>query len=195
MDAKGGGSIMSNSSFAAHLPMPSFLEIYGTHQKMVFNLCLNYLQNRQDAEEAAQDVFVKIHAKLGGFEAKSSLQTWIYRIAINHCFDVLRAKKRQKRFAFFTEIFSKEAEKLADFNHPGVQLEDREALENLFQKINQLPENQRTALILRHLDDLPQREIADILGISEKVGPKKNHRKFTVTFPNYLTHMINSKEV
>lgn len=148
--------------------MPDFYEIYESHQKMVFNLCLNYLQNRQDAEEATQDVFVKIHQKMTSFEAKSTLKTWVYRIAINHCLDVLRAKKRQKRFSFFTNIFSKEAENLAQFDHPGVQLEDREALGILFKKINQLPDNQRTALVLRHLDDLPQREISEIMGISEK---------------------------
>ncbi len=148
--------------------MPDFHEIYEAHQNLVFNLCLNYLENRQDAEEATQDVFVKVHAKLAGFGGNSSLKTWVYRIAINHCFDVLRAKKRQKRFAFFTNIFSKEAENLAHFDHPGVQLEDREALENLFKKINQLPGNQRTALVLKHMDDLPQREIAEIMGISEK---------------------------
>jgi DNA-directed RNA polymerase specialized sigma24 family protein len=44
--------------------MPNFLEIYELHKNLVFNLCLQYLQNKQDAEEAAQDVFVKIHKKL-----------------------------------------------------------------------------------------------------------------------------------
>ena len=151
--------------------MPSFPDIYEAHQHLVFNLCLNYLQHRQDAEEATQDVFVKIHTRLSTFEGKSSLKTWVYRIAVNHCLDVLRARKRQKRFAFIQSIFTEKNETAhdpPDFNHPGVQLEDREALESLFQKINQLPENQRTALILKYLDDLPQREIADIMGISEK---------------------------
>ncbi|MCC6726208.1 MAG: RNA polymerase sigma factor, partial [Saprospiraceae bacterium] len=60
--------------------MSNFEAIYNEHQHLVFNLCLHYLQNRQEAEEAAQDVFVKIHAKLGGFEGKSSLKTWVYRI-------------------------------------------------------------------------------------------------------------------
>ena len=151
--------------------MHHFLDIYETHQHMVYNLCLHYLQHRQEAEEAAQDVFVKAHAKLPSFEGKSSLKTWIYRIAVNHCLDVLRARKRQKRFAFVQSIFTGKSEAAhdpPDFDHPGVLLEDREALEGLFQKINQLPDNQRTALILKYLDDLRQREIADIMGLSEK---------------------------
>jgi RNA polymerase sigma-70 factor (ECF subfamily) len=151
--------------------MPTFTEIYQAQQHSVFNLCLHYLQNRQEAEEAAQDIFVKIHHKLPGFQGKSSLKTWVYRIAVNHCLDVLRARKRQKRFASFVFFFHEKNEPApepADFDHPGVQLEDKEALQHLFQKINQLPENQRTALILKYLDDLPQREIADIMQTSEK---------------------------
>ncbi|MEY3238637.1 MAG: hypothetical protein RIR11_75 [Bacteroidota bacterium] len=151
--------------------MPTFQEIYHEHQKMVYNLCLNYLQNTQDAEEATQDIFVKIHGKISSFEEKSSLKTWIYRIAINHCLDFLQAQKRQKRFALFKSIFNADNKPIydpPDFNHPGVQLEDREALENLYKKINELPENQKTAVILKYLDDLPQREIAAIMDISEK---------------------------
>jgi RNA polymerase sigma factor (sigma-70 family) len=151
--------------------MPNFLEIYELHNKLVFNLCLQYLQNKQDAEEATQDIFVKIHHKLPTFEGKSSLKTWIYRISINQCLDVVKARKRHKRFGFLLDFFSEKIGKphdLPHFEHPGVLLEDRDALENLFKKINQLPENQRTALILKYLDDLPQREIAEIMSLSEK---------------------------
>ena len=138
---------------------------------MVFNLCLNYLHNQQDAKETTQDVFVKIHAKLPSFQGDSSLKTWVYRIAVNHSLDCLKAKKRQKRFVFIRSIFGMEGEALYDspqFHHPGVQLEDREALESLFQLINQLPESQWTALILKHLDDLPQKEIAGIMQLTVK---------------------------
>lgn len=148
-----------------------FETIFYQYQQLVFNLCLNYLQNKPDAEEATQDVFVKIHAHMTRFEGKSSLKTWIYRIAVNHCLDILRSRTRQKRLGFFTRLFMGEDEKSLDiphFDHPGVVLEDREALENLFQKINTLPENQRTALLLKYIEDLPQREVADIMQLSEK---------------------------
>ena len=151
--------------------MPAFPEIYDTHQRLVFNLCLHYLQNRHDAEEAAQDVFVKIHAKLPTFQDKSSLKTWIYRIAINHCLDVLKGRRRQKRFAFVLNLLPGQGDSThdpPDFDHPGVLLEDREALENLFRKIQELPENQKSALILRYLDDLSPPEIAEILQCSVK---------------------------
>jgi RNA polymerase sigma-70 factor (ECF subfamily) len=151
--------------------MLSFPDVYEKHQHLAYNLCLNYLQNRQDAEEAAQDVFVKIHAKLPTFEGKSSLKTWVYRVTVNHCLDVLKARKRHKRFAFITGLFGGDEKTdpvFSDFNHPGILLEDREALEMLFGKINQLPDNQKTALILKYIDDLPQREIAEVMQVSEK---------------------------
>ena len=148
---------------------PSFEEIYHQHKDMVFNLCLNYLQNPQDAEEATQDVFVKVHERQAGFQEKSSLKTWIYRITANHCLDVLKARKRQKRFGFIKNLFGGENEmEVPDFNHPGVQLEDREALEALYRQIDGLPDNQKTAIILKYLDDLPQKEIAEIMQLSVK---------------------------
>lgn len=153
------------------LLMPSFAEVYEKHQHLAYNLCLNYLQNRQDAEEAMQDIFVKIHAKLPSFEGKLSMQTWVYRIAVNHCLDVLKSRKRRNRFSFISVFFGN-TEKMppepVDFNHPGVMMEDREEMEALFRRIHQLPDNQKTALLLRYVDELPQREIADIMQVSEK---------------------------
>ena len=114
---------------------------------------------------------MKIHANLGRFECKSSLRTWVYRIAVNHCLDLLRQRRRRGRLAFIAGLFGGKGagpSEMPSFDHPGVILEDREALEALFRKINQLPENQRTALILRHLEDLSQREIAAIMQLSEK---------------------------
>lgn len=154
-------------------------EIYQVHQHLVFNLCLDYLQNREDAEEATQDVFVKIHQKIATFEGKSALKTWIYRITIFHCLDILRARKRPKRFRNFLTIFRKEGEKdpdLPHFDHPGVLLENRESLEILFQKIHSLPENQKTALILRYLDDRSPPEIAEIMQVSTKAVESLLHR-------------------
>lgn len=149
----------------------SFEEIYHLHKDMVFNLCLHYLQNQQEAEEATQDVFVKVHEKRAGFLGKSSWKTWIYRIAVRHCLDLLKARKRHKRWGLVMSLWhGKDSAGLdpPDFNHPGVQLEDKEALEALFQKINELPHNQKTVIFLKYLDELPQKEIADILDLSVK---------------------------
>ena len=148
-----------------------FHKLYTDHSKMVFNLCLNYLHNNEDAEEATQDVFIKVHDKIAGFRAESSVKTWIYRITITHCLDVIKAKNRQKRFGFMQSLFGKSGEELIphkNFNHPGVELEDKESVKHLYQLIDELPENQKTALILKSMDGLAGKEIAEIMKLSEK---------------------------
>jgi DNA-directed RNA polymerase specialized sigma24 family protein len=79
----------------------TFLEIYEKHKSLVFNVCLNYLQNQEDAEEVFQDVFLKVHDKIDKFEERSSLKTWIYRITINLCLDFIKAKKEKNVLLFF----------------------------------------------------------------------------------------------
>lgn len=148
-----------------------FQELYIDHSKMVYNLCLNYLQNTEDAEEATQDVFVKVYEKISGFRADSSLKTWIYRITITHCLDVIKAKNRQKRFGFMQSLFGKSGEEAIpqkNVDHPGVELENKEAVHALLTLINKLPDNQKTALILKSIDGLSGKEIAEVLNISEK---------------------------
>lgn len=149
-----------------------FEEIYHAHKKMVYNLALQYVQNSEDAQEIAQDVFVAVHQMLDSFRGESSKSTWIYRITINKSLDYLKAKKRKKRFAFITSIFYNENNELnydsPNFNHPGVLLEDKESLEKLFRLINNLPDNQRTALILSKIEQKSQIEVAEIMSISVK---------------------------
>lgn len=151
---------------------PTFKEIYDLHVDLVYNLGLSYLQNKEDAEEVSQDVFLKVHDKLNEFKGKASLKTWIYRITVNKCLDFIKAKKAKKRSVFFflkpKEEHLEDHSAFVDFNHPGVQLEDKEALKKLFVHINQLPEKQKTALLLKSVDELPQKEIAEIMKVSVK---------------------------
>ncbi len=138
---------------------------------MVYNVCLNYLQNTQDAEEVTQDVFVKIHGKVGAFNAQSELKTWVYRIAVNQCLDFIKAKRRKKRFGFHVFVQAEGSEDdavFSSFDHPGVQLENKEATERIFKAINELPERQKTALLLKTMEDLSQAEVAAIMELSDK---------------------------
>lgn len=145
--------------------------MYNRHKDMVFNLSLNYVQNYEDAEEITQDVFVTVFHSLQKFEEKSSITTWIYRITINKCLDHIKAKKRKKRFGIITDILGigdKKQEDLGHFNHPGVQLEQKNAIQKIFNIINELPENQKTALLLSKTEQMSQNEIAVIMDISVK---------------------------
>jgi RNA polymerase sigma-70 factor (ECF subfamily) len=139
---------------------------------MVYNLALQYTQNIEDAEEVAQDVFVSIYNSIDKFQANSKLSTWIYRITINKSLDFIKAKKTKKRFAFITNLFFEDSNEVkhdkANFNHPGVELENKEAVEKIFHEINQLPTNQKTVIILSRIEQKSQAEVAEIMNLSIK---------------------------
>ncbi len=152
--------------------MNEFEALYYRHKNQVYNLALQYVQNTDDAQEITQDVFLTIHSKIETFRNESKASTWIYRICINKCLDFIKAKKRKKRFAFLTTLFTADSNQLkydkTNFNHPGVQLEQKEAVERIFSLINELPDNQKTALILSRIEHKSQAEIADIMNLSVK---------------------------
>ena len=157
-----------------------FNELYQAHHRRVYNFCLNYLQNAQDAEDVTQEVFVRVYRKMDSFNHDAQWSTWIYRITVNCCIDFVKAKKRSKRFGFMVSLFHDETQEprreLADFDHPGVALEHKEAVANLLAQIDSLPENQKTALLLSKLEQRSQKEVAAIMDISEKAVESLLHR-------------------
>ena len=150
----------------------NFDAIYHEHKGLVFNLALNYVQNTQDAEEITQDVFVSAYKALASFRKESKVSTWLYRITINKSLDLIKKRKRKKRFGFVTSLFFDNTNDIKfdqpSFDHPGVQLEHKEAIENIFKHINTLPPNQKTALILSKLEGKSQAEISVIMETSVK---------------------------
>ena len=155
------------------LSTSQFEEIYQNHKGLVYNLALSYVYNQEDAQDIAQEVFVKIFQRYDRYAPeKSSLKTWVYQITINHCLDVIKARKSAKRFGFLTSLFNPDTnEPIAEashFDHPGVALEDREEVRRLFSIIDTLPDNQRTVLILTKIEDRSVRETAEIMGLSPK---------------------------
>lgn len=149
-----------------------FEEIYNVYSKQVYNLALHYLQNTEDAQELTQDVFVTVFQKIDRFNGESKLSTWIYRITVNHALDFIKAKRRKKRFAVLTSLFHPLNNRLIHepfhLDHPGVSLEDKEAIELIFSAINQLPEKQKTALILTKIEGMSQDEAAHVMGMTAK---------------------------
>lgn len=150
----------------------SLQQLVETYKRLVFNTAINFLQHREEAEDITQEVFIEVYQSLSKFKEQSTISTWIYRITVNKCLDHLRAKKRQKRFGFLTSLFHPESgEVLAEishFDHPGIKIEKKEKVRFLFKAIEGLPENQKTAFILWHIEELPQKEIAEIMQSSVK---------------------------
>ena len=150
----------------------AFRELVDSQQQRVINTAAGLVQNMQLAEDIAQEVFIEVYRSVAKFGGQSSLSTWIYRITVNKCLDAMRYQKRGKRFAFITSLFRQDTGELKyespHFDHPGVALEKKENARILFDAVNELPENQKTAFILSRLEELPQKEIAEIMEISVK---------------------------
>lgn len=146
-----------------------FEEIYNEYAGLVYNLSLNYLQNREEAEEVTQDVFVSIYKNFSGFKENASLKTWIYRIALNKCQDYIKNKNRLKRSGNNVSMHDEQGVlrfDLPNFEHPGVLLEQKEKVKYLFAAIESLAENQKTAFILTYIDGLNNKETAEIMNKS-----------------------------
>lgn len=169
----------------------SFKILVETSRDVVYNLCLNYLQNIEEAEDTMQEVYVTIYQTIKNFRGKSSLKTYIYRITINKCLDKIRKKKAKKRFGIFTSYYE---DLKPDFNHPGVIQENKQRAEILYRYINKLPSSQKTAFILSETESMTYREIAEIMEITTGAveslifRAKKNLRKMLIKY--YKTQQI-----
>ncbi|HTY08910.1 MAG TPA: RNA polymerase sigma factor [Candidatus Edwardsbacteria bacterium] len=158
----------------------AFRALVERFQDMVYNTCLGLLQNREDAEDTAQDVFIKVHQSAKGFRGDARLSTWIYRIAVTASLDLLRSRKRKKRFAIVQSLFgTPETEEIADrspFAHPGVALENKERAAVLFRAMATLPEHQRVAFTLHKVEGLSYQEIGEILQTTVPAVESLMHR-------------------
>ncbi len=143
----------------------SIEEIIDQYQDRVYNTCLGFLKNEEEAEDIAQEVFIKVFKNLDGFKGKSTLSTWIYRIAVNQCLEALRKTKHIRKYA---EVSASEYSTVAisdssGFYHPGVALENKERANILFNAIAQLPEQQKVAFTLHKVEGLSYEEISKIM--------------------------------
>lgn len=149
-----------------------FDSLYHKYEKIVFNLCLNYTFDFDDAKDLTQEVFVKIYQRQHQYSpASGSEKNWIFGITINHCLDFLKAKRRKKRFAIIISLFYPNHEPINEavsINHPGIALEQKEEFTKLLSIIYQLPEQQKTAVTLLKIEGRSQKEVAEIMGISVK---------------------------
>lgn len=136
----------------------AFQRIVETTSDLLVRLCARILGNVEDAEDAVQEAYLKAYRSLtqGHFEQRSSIKTWLYRIATNTALDLLRSRKARPPL---DDALSAS---------PGAeQAEQRLALRELHEWLGGLPEDQRVTLLLSAIEGLPSVEIGEILGCSE----------------------------
>jgi RNA polymerase sigma factor (sigma-70 family) len=145
----------------------AYKDLIAEQSNRIFKTVIPILKNSNDAQDITQEVFIEIFKSLPSFRGKSTLSTWIHRIAINKAYDYLKKKKCKKRFAGTEPLFIIDSVlPLTDkrhFDDPGALLENKELSVVLFQSINKLRKNQRTAFILRKIEGLSYIEISKIM--------------------------------
>ncbi len=146
------------------------------HKDRIFNLCIMYLGDYQEANDISQEIFIKVFRSLGGFKFKSAFSTWLYRIAVNTCKNRIKSlefrfKKRMRRL-YHPGISQSNnpstgiATEIADESgSPLDRLEKKERAIRVRQAINALPDEKKTMIILRDIEDFSYAEICAITGL------------------------------
>jgi len=174
----------------------SFKALVDEHQKMVLNTCNRFVNNREDAEDLTQEVFIEVYRSLSNFRGDSKISTWIYRIAVTKSLDYLRKKKRKKRFGTLKNIFSEENPaiqvKSSESSNPDTNLENEDRIRILNEALGSLPENQRTVFTLSKYDEMSYAEIAEIMDTSLSSVESLIHRA-KVNLKKKLTQYYKKK--
>jgi RNA polymerase sigma-70 factor (ECF subfamily) len=134
-----------------------FESIMRAHETRVLRTALRILGNRADAEDVAQETFLRLHRRGIEFESEAGLSAWLYRVAVNLCLDRTRARRPS------TE--------LRDLKSPGISAESaairRQSRDLLLAALEELPARERAAVVLREIEGLATPEVAQILGVAE----------------------------
>lgn len=141
------------------------------YQGRVYSLVYGMVRNREDARDITQEVFVKAYDSLESFRLESSFYTWIYRIAMNRAIDFVRKRKRKESAGFEEGIATRDGDgDIADVHHtesPSRLLERKRLYARIMDAVEKLPEDQRQAILLRELEGLSYKEIAEVMEIPE----------------------------
>jgi len=137
----------------------------------VFSKCISLLKNEALAQDATQDIFLKIFLNLAKFGGKSKFSTWIYSITYNYCIDLIRKGKKERN------IFSEDIEKAPDL---AEEVPDSAILEIEVKKLkiilDKIPVGDKAVLLMKYQDDMSIKEISDTLDKSESAIKMKIKR-------------------
>src|SRR6201987_1839218 len=137
-------------------------ELYRDFAPAIFRFCRRALPTREDAEDATMEIFMKLRDKLAQYDETRSFSAWLYKVAANHCWDLLRRRKIRQ---------DKETEDVADvpLEHPDPNQLDRmieqSTSDEVRKALGKLGARARMALVMRYYSDMSYDEIADALGV------------------------------
>ena len=151
----------------------AFNELVIRHQDRVFNLCYRFFGDLNEADDMAQEIFIKVYRSIGSFRFESGFSTWMYRIAVNTCQN--RLKSMDYRFKKMISSFQGKNDPEKDgpewefpdrSSSPLLELEAKESALRVQKAINGLPKDKKTMVILRDIQGLSYEEMAGITGFT-----------------------------
>ena len=147
----------------------AFEELVRRHQARVFAVAGGILRNKEDVEDIAQQVFLKAYFSLKRFDQRAAFSTWLYKITVNECWDLLR-KRKVRPLLYEADLSEEQArqygaseEREEQAQDVSERLEKRQELERL---LDCLEERDRTMLVLKEVQGFSVEEIAEVLGIN-----------------------------
>lgn len=147
----------------------AFEELIRRHQHRVFAVAGGILRRREDVEDIAQQVFVKAYFSLKRFDQRAAFSTWLYKITVNECWDLLRKKKVRPLVyeADLSEEQARQAISSAEKNNEGPDISDRLAARQRVERLMEgLDERDRLMLILKEVEGFSIEEIAEALELN-----------------------------
>ena len=158
----------------------AFEEIVRKYQQTVFNVVYHNIGHRGDVEDVAQKIFTKVYFSLSKFDDNHPFFPWLYRIAINQCYDELRRLRRQK-VRTFTELNLEDTDRieaLVSQNEipPSSPQDSKEIHALLLKLLGGLPDRQKMAIVLRDIEDVSYERMAEILNCTEQAARLKVFR-------------------
>jgi RNA polymerase sigma-70 factor (ECF subfamily) len=143
----------------------AFRWLVENYRNRVFHTVLNILQDENEAEDAAQETFIKVFESISSFKEEASLSTWIYRIAVHKALDKIRRRKTRQRLHQLLPWWMPDEKKSSDalFHHPGIAAENKEKAAILFKAIESLPEKQKLAFTLIKVQGMNYEEACEVM--------------------------------
>ena len=135
----------------------AFEQLVRENQNKIYAVCMNMLKDPHDAQDAAQDTFVKAYTRISSFKGASSVTTWLTKIAVNTCMDILKSRKQHLNID--------DQYDLADEETTETVVEKNENVKAVRKALSELPPEFRTVIVLRHIENLSYDEIAAALDL------------------------------
>lgn len=140
------------------------------YKDMAYNIAYRMLGDSDTAKDMSQESFISAYASLGNFQYGSLFSSWLYRIVVNKCKDHMRAERDTVQIDEINDIVP------SGERTPEQTAASRQTGDVIQQALNSLPDEYREVIVLKHIEELDFREIADILGVSVNALKVRAHR-------------------